>query len=169
MEHSIAPCLRSLPAVRDVAPDPTLSSSVRCAFLSVAYVACLADVRQERVRNDIEIIIPGENAAFRGTYRTADDTFQTVLVHGHHVTVIPARQSHTIQSARSGNGPRPSDAVVISLDPWTVRREPFLLETSRPGIFAAGDVRSGSVKRFASCVGEGAMAVQFVHEYLKET
>jgi thioredoxin reductase (NADPH) len=51
---------------------------------------------------------------------------------------------------------------------WTVRRQPFLLETSRPGVFAAGDVRSGSVKRVASAVGEGAMAVQFVHEYLKE-
>ena len=50
---------------------------------------------------------------------------------------------------------------------WTARRQPFLLETSRPGIFAAGDVRSGSVKRVASAVGEGAMAVQFVHEYLK--
>lgn len=49
---------------------------------------------------------------------------------------------------------------------WTSRRQPFLLETSRPGIFAAGDVRSGSVKRVASAVGEGAMAVQFVHEYL---
>ena len=47
-------------------------------------------------------------------------------------------------------------------------REPFLLETSRPGVFAAGDVRSGSVKRVASAVGEGSMAVQFVHEYLKE-
>ncbi len=46
-------------------------------------------------------------------------------------------------------------------------RQPFLLETSRPGVFAAGDVRSGSVKRVASAVGEGAMAVQFVHEYLK--
>jgi thioredoxin reductase (NADPH) len=43
---------------------------------------------------------------------------------------------------------------------------PVLLETSRPGAFAAGDVRSGSVKRVASAVGEGAMAVQFVHEYL---
>ena len=43
-----------------------------------------------------------------------------------------------------------------------------MLETSRPGVFAAGDVRSGSVKRVASAVGEGAMAVQFVHEYLKE-
>jgi thioredoxin reductase (NADPH) len=50
----------------------------------------------------------------------------------------------------------------------TARRQPFLLETSRPGVFAAGDVRSGSVKRVASAVGEGAMAVQFVHEYLKE-
>jgi thioredoxin reductase (NADPH) len=51
---------------------------------------------------------------------------------------------------------------------WTARREPFLLETSRPGVFAAGDVRSGSIKRVASAVGEGAMAVQFAHEYLKE-
>jgi len=51
---------------------------------------------------------------------------------------------------------------------WKIKRQPFLLETSRPGVFAAGDVRSGSVKRVASAVGEGAMAVQFVHEYLKE-
>jgi len=51
---------------------------------------------------------------------------------------------------------------------WTSRRQPFLLETSRPGVFAAGDVRADSVKRVASAVGEGAMAVQFVHEYLKE-
>ncbi len=51
---------------------------------------------------------------------------------------------------------------------WTSRRQPFLLETSRPGVFAAGDVRSDSIKRVASAVGEGAMAVQFVHEYLKE-
>jgi thioredoxin reductase (NADPH) len=52
---------------------------------------------------------------------------------------------------------------------WTARRQPYLLETSRPGVFAAGDVRSGSIKRVASAVGEGAMAVQFVHEYMKET
>jgi thioredoxin reductase (NADPH) len=51
---------------------------------------------------------------------------------------------------------------------WTARRAPFLLETSRAGVFAAGDVRADSVKRVASAVGEGAMAVQFVHEYLKE-
>jgi thioredoxin reductase (NADPH) len=51
---------------------------------------------------------------------------------------------------------------------WTLKRQPFLLETSRPGVFAAGDVRSGSVKRVASAVGEGAMSVQFAHEFLKE-
>jgi thioredoxin reductase (NADPH) len=50
---------------------------------------------------------------------------------------------------------------------WKAGRAPFLLETSCPGVFAAGDVRSGSVKRVASAVGEGAMSVQFVHEYLK--
>jgi thioredoxin reductase (NADPH) len=51
---------------------------------------------------------------------------------------------------------------------WTPARQPFLLETSRAGVFAAGDVRFGSVKRVASAVGEGAMAVQFVHEHLKQ-
>jgi thioredoxin reductase (NADPH) len=50
---------------------------------------------------------------------------------------------------------------------WSLGRSPFLLETSRPGVFAAGDVRAGSVKRVASAVGEGSMAVQFVHEYMK--
>ncbi len=49
---------------------------------------------------------------------------------------------------------------------WSEEREPYLLETSTPGIFAAGDVRHGSVKRVASGVGEGAMAVSFIHQYL---
>ena len=47
-------------------------------------------------------------------------------------------------------------------------RDPFLLETSIPGIFVAGDVRHGSVKRAASAVGEGSIAIQFVHQYLAE-
>jgi thioredoxin reductase (NADPH) len=51
---------------------------------------------------------------------------------------------------------------------WSLKRQPFLLETSHPGVFAAGDVRSGSAKRVAAAVGEGAMAVQLVHEYLKD-
>jgi thioredoxin reductase (NADPH) len=59
-------------------------------------------------------------------------------------------------------------AAVAQSPHWGTPRAPFLLETSHRGVFAAGDVRSGSVKRVASAVGEGAMAVQFVHEYLKE-
>jgi thioredoxin reductase (NADPH) len=58
-----------------------------------------------------------------------------------------------------GNGHRP--------DKWPLDRDPYYLETNIPGMFAAGDVRHGSVKRFASAVGEGAMAVTFVHRYLE--
>jgi len=49
---------------------------------------------------------------------------------------------------------------------WPLSRPPFLLETSRPGVFAVGDVRAGSVKRVASAVGEGSIAVTFVHRML---
>jgi len=49
---------------------------------------------------------------------------------------------------------------------WAEKRDPFLLETSVPGVFVAGDVRAGSVKRVASAVGEGSIAVQFMHQYL---
>jgi thioredoxin reductase (NADPH) len=52
---------------------------------------------------------------------------------------------------------------------WSVDREPFAFETSIPGIFCAGDVRHGSVKRVASGVGEGSMAIAFIHEYLALT
>jgi thioredoxin reductase (NADPH) len=51
---------------------------------------------------------------------------------------------------------------------WTLERDPGLLETSVPGIFAVGDVRHGSVKRVASGVGEGSIAIQFVHQYLSK-
>jgi thioredoxin reductase (NADPH) len=49
---------------------------------------------------------------------------------------------------------------------WPESREPYLLETSVPGVFVAGDVRHGSVKRVASAVGEGSISVQFIHQYL---
>lgn len=58
----------------------------------------------------------------------------------------------------SRQGKRPSG--------WTADREPFLLETSVPGVFAVGDVRHGSIKRVASGVGEGSIAIQFVHAHL---
>jgi thioredoxin reductase (NADPH) len=51
---------------------------------------------------------------------------------------------------------------------WPLNRSPYILETSLPGVFAVGDVRSGSMKRVAAAVGEGSMAVQFVHKVLAE-
>jgi thioredoxin reductase (NADPH) len=57
------------------------------------------------------------------------------------------------------NGKRPKG--------WTLNRDPFMLETSVPGIFAAGDVRQGAIRRVASAVGEGAITVGLVHQYLK--
>jgi thioredoxin reductase (NADPH) len=58
------------------------------------------------------------------------------------------------------NGQRPKG--------WPLERDPFLLETNVPGVFAVGDVRHGSVKRVASGVGEGSVAVQFIHQYLSK-
>ncbi len=49
---------------------------------------------------------------------------------------------------------------------WTLQREPCLLETSTPGVFAVGDVRHGSVKRVASAVGDGSIAIRLAHDYL---
>jgi thioredoxin reductase (NADPH) len=51
---------------------------------------------------------------------------------------------------------------------WPLARSPYLLETSRPGIFAVGDVRGGNIKRVASAVGEGSIAVAFVHQVLHQ-
>jgi thioredoxin reductase (NADPH) len=51
---------------------------------------------------------------------------------------------------------------------WPLARAPYLLETSVPGVFAVGDVRSGNIKRVASAVGEGSIAISFVHRVLAE-
>jgi len=66
---------------------------------------------------------------------------------------------------RTGNDLRPAD---FDLETWNRPRLPYAFETNRPGIFAAGDVRSGSVKRVASSVGEGAITVQYLHAFLEE-
>jgi thioredoxin reductase (NADPH) len=65
------------------------------------------------------------------------------------------------------------DVLAPGADPdgahaWPLERAPYYLESSHPGVFVAGDVRLGSIKRVASAVGEGAMAVQFAHRYLAE-
>jgi thioredoxin reductase (NADPH) len=66
---------------------------------------------------------------------------------------------------RTGSDLRPEELAAAG---WSLPRAPHLLETSLPGVFAVGDVRSGSVKRIASAVGEGSICVQFVHRVLRE-
>lgn len=65
---------------------------------------------------------------------------------------------------KTGPDLTPEDLAAAS---WPLSRQPFLLETSRPGVFAVGDVRGGNIKRVASAVGEGAIAVAFVHQVLR--
>ncbi len=96
----------------------------------------------------------------------------------------PASETHAVRHIFSMTGANPNTAWLqgcLTLDQkqfvktgadvgpeWRWPRPPYLLETSRPGIFAVGDIRAGSVKRVASAVGEGSMAVQFIHKVLAE-
>jgi thioredoxin reductase (NADPH) len=70
--------------------------------------------------------------------------------------------------ALDGRGYVLTGSDVTAAGAWELDRDPYLLETSIPGVFACGDVRSGPVKRVAAAVGEGSMAIAFVHQYLKE-
>ena len=70
--------------------------------------------------------------------------------------------------ALDGRGYVLTGADVAAAGVWPLERDPYLLETSVPGVFACGDVRSGPVKRVASAVGEGSMAIAFVHQYLSD-
>ncbi len=70
--------------------------------------------------------------------------------------------------AVDSNGYVLTGADVAAAGRWELERDPFLLETSVPGVFACGDVRLGPVKRVAAAVGEGSMAIAFVHQFLRE-
>jgi thioredoxin reductase (NADPH) len=84
------------------------------------------------------------------------------------IGAVPRTDWLPLEIERDAQGFIRTGAALAQSSHWSGHRQPFLLETSRAGVFAAGDVRSDSVKRVASAVGEGAMAVRFVHEYLKE-
>jgi thioredoxin reductase (NADPH) len=66
---------------------------------------------------------------------------------------------------KTGSDLSPEDLSYVR---WPVNRQPYLLETNLPGVFAVGDVRRGSIKRVASAVGEGSIAISFVHNVLQE-
>jgi thioredoxin reductase (NADPH) len=72
-----------------------------------------------------------------------------------------------LEISRDRNGFVLTGADAMTTGQWKTDREPFTLETSAPGIFAVGDIRSGSVKRVAASVGEGGVAIALVHRYLQ--
>ena len=98
---------------------------------------------------------------------------ETIPAHGLFVFIGALPHTDWLQDtiARDANGFILSGRGLLADDVrprWPLERDPLLLETSTPGVFVAGDMRRASTKRVASAVGEGAMAVQLIHEYLAE-
>ncbi|MEP6923832.1 MAG: FAD-dependent oxidoreductase [Pyrinomonadaceae bacterium] len=140
----------------------------------------MSDYLVQRIQqtNNIELLTNTEvTAMFGDTHLTAVELTnrQTDVTRRENVAgvfsfigAIPRTEWLPPEIELDGNGFVKTGTRVSDSEKWTKKRPPFFLETSRAGVFAAGDVRCDSVKRVASAVGEGSMAVQFVHEYLKE-
>lgn len=146
--------------------------------------ATLSSYLETRIRNqaNVEVMFVAEVTALRGT---ASLEAIDVTSDGGAVDVLPASRlfvcigglpdtewasATPIERDQLGylvTGPDLTADALASR--WPLDRAPFYLETSVPGSFAAGDVRRGSIKRVASAVGEGAMAVTFAHRFLGET
>jgi thioredoxin reductase (NADPH) len=131
--------------------------------------------------DNIEVWVHTELAEAHGTERlealtvTNNETGETKTVPAAALFLFIGAQAHTdlldgvVERNTAGFIPTGQDLMRGGSRPkgWQQKRDPYLLETSVPGIFAAGDVRQGAVRRVATAVGEGAMAVSFVHQYLE--
>ena len=139
-------------------------------------------VRQIEAKDNIEVLLTTSVVAVEGedhleritTKNTATGETETMPAHSLFIFIGAAPKTEwldgVVERDERGfilSGP---DLMQDGKRPkgWRPDRDPFLLETSVPGIFVAGDVRHGSVKRCASAVGEGSIAIQFVHQYLRE-
>jgi thioredoxin reductase (NADPH) len=126
---------------------------------------------QVRLRSEV---VAAEGGAHLETITVADrDTGHEEVVPTNFLFVMIGASPHTEwigeAVARDAQGFILAGAELLrggEHTPWTAEREPYVLETSLPGVFVAGDVRRSSMKRVASAVGEGAMAVHLVHQYL---
>lgn len=136
-------------------------------------------IRQLESRPEIEVIVGSEVVDLHG-----DETLEQAVIEDRNsgqrrtldvraVFVFIGAEPHTdwladVVELDDDGFVRTGPDVDSDGDGWPLDRDRMLLETSRPGVFAAGDVRSGSIKRVASAVGEGAMSVQLVHRHLAD-
>lgn len=135
-------------------------------------------VDQVRTRSNISVMFRTEVAAVDGDaslsaidVRTGGSEEPTRLESGGLFIFIGADAETSWlppEIAVDGKGYVLTGAELRATGRWELDRDPYLLETSVPGIFACGDVRLGPVKRVAAAVGEGSMAIAFVHQYLKD-
>jgi len=133
-------------------------------------------VEQIQELENVEIHTSTETAAVRGESHLAGATFSTpdgdLALTLDAMFIFIGQQPRTAwldgAVARDERGFVLTGPSVPAESGWNLDRQPFLLESSLPGLFAAGDVRHDSVKRIASAVGEGAMAVALVHRYLAQ-
>jgi thioredoxin reductase (NADPH) len=139
-------------------------------------------VRQIEAKDNIEVLLNTNVAAVEGAdhlekltaSNSATGETRTILAHSLFVFIGAAPKTDwldgLVERDERGFILSGADLMHDGKRPkgWRPERDPFLLETSVPGIFVAGDVRHGSVKRCASAVGEGSIAVQFVHQSMRE-
>lgn len=135
-------------------------------------------IDQIRTKSNIKVLLSSEVAAAYGdTNLTAIDIRDTVTkavtradCGGLFVFIGADAQTDWLPEAvaRDGRGYVLTGEDVVKAGRWTGARDPYLLETSIPGIFACGDVRLSPVKRVAAAVGEGSMAIAFIHQFLAQ-
>jgi thioredoxin reductase (NADPH) len=120
----------------------------------------------------VEIVALHGEAALEAIEVGASGTSETAWLRSDGLCILIGADTGTgwlpPEIARDPNGYVLTGSDVASAGLWELERDPYLLETSVPGIFACGDVRYGPVKRVAAAVGEGSMAIAFVHQYLRE-
>ena len=125
-------------------------------------VRCNVQVIAVQGQNQLEAITIEDRAARTTERRETDSVFVFIGADAETGWLPPA-------IARDERGYILTGREAQASGQWRLERDPYLLETSVPGVFAAGDVRHGSIKRVASGVGEGSMAIAFIHQYLALT
>jgi thioredoxin reductase (NADPH) len=135
-------------------------------------------IDQHKTRPNIHIALQSQVTASHG-----DSTLQQITIHNNHTNETRTVNSAALFIFIGADAQTDWLPAEIALDKrgyvltgtdmrtaghWTQNRDPYLLETSIPGIFACGDVRYSPIKRVAAAVGEGSMTIAFVHQYLKD-